>query len=475
MERYNNVMHNIMTLFKKIVKMNSDKVAVVAEGYEYTYKQLDEYSNHIALMLKKNAQRGDRIGICIERSLGLIAAILGVLKAGMSYVPLDNSYPKSRLQYMCIDANVNHIICRKSDDWTFIDNHILLDHTVVYIDEFECEKNEEAYVIYTSGSTGRPKGVAVNHISVMNTLLWRIRYFSLGVNDKVLQIPSVSYSSSVEDIFSTLLSGGTLIMIRQKDLMNVKKMAQIIIQQEITHLLLIPQLYNELVPYLDKSKLRFVVVAGEAITSQVIEKHYMFLSDVKLYNEYGMTETSVAFSAGLINPMEVQCNIGRPIDNMSYVLKNLENGVGELVVIGPGVTNGYINDEGNSRFSYENNIKSFYTGDLVKEDNTGNLIYCGRKDNQIKRNGKRFDLSEISHILKEELAIEAVAIINSKNKIVCFISSSNDDIKNRAISVLKNRLPVFFLPQKYVMIDYMYKLPNGKIDYSKLKQIEKGE
>lgn len=468
-------MQNIVTLFKKIVAENDNKIAIVADGNEYTYKNLDEYSNYVAARLSEVAQKGDRVGICIERSFTLIAAILGVLKAGMSYVPLDNSYPQARLKYMCNEAKVNSIICRKDSDWPFIENQIVLDDTVSYRNEFSCIETEEAYVIFTSGSTGKPKGVAIKHASIMNTLLWRIRYFSLNTKDKVLQIPSVSYSSSVEDIFSTLLSGGTLIMIHQRDLMNVKKVAQIIIQQEVTHLLLIPSLYNELIPHLQESTLRFVVVAGESITPQVIEKHYKYLQGVSLYNEYGMTETSVAFSAGLINSTESRCNIGMPIDNMDYILADSEEGVGELVVVGPGVASGYINDEFNSRFINVKTTQGFHTGDLVKVDDDGNLIYCGRKDNQIKRNGKRFNLTEISQILREELNLESVAIVNRKNKIVCFISSTDNDMKDSAVNVLRDKIPMDFLPKKYEMVDNIHKLPNGKIDYGKLRSHEEGE
>lgn len=471
----NRTMQNIVTLFKTIAEENDSKIAVIANGHEYTYKHLDEYSNYVAIRVSKAAQKGDRIGICIERSITLIAAILGVLKAGMSYVPLDNSYPRARLQYMCNETNVKCIICRKGSDWSFIENQIVLEDAVSYRSEFSYEEGKEAYVIFTSGSTGRPKGVAINHASIMNTILWRMRYFSLNTRDRVLQIPSVSYSSSVEDIFSTLLSGGTLIMINQKDLLNVKKMAHIIIQQGVTHLLLIPSLYNELIPYLQESKLRFVVVAGEAITPQIITKHYRYLKHVYLYNEYGMTETSVAFSVSLISSTESRCNIGRPIDNMGYLLAELEEGIGELVIIGPGVAFGYINDEFNSRFINVENTMGFHTGDLVKVDDDGNLIYCGRKDNQIKRNGKRFDLTEISQILKEELNVEAVAIVNKKNKIVCFMCSTNTSMKENALDVLRDKIPMDFLPKKFEMMDCIYKLPNGKIDYGKLIEYEEGE
>lgn len=299
-------MKNIITSFCKAVQDNCERIAVLDNKEEYSYKQLDEYSNYIANELENRAEVGDRIGICIDRSFKMIAAILGILKAGMSYVPLDSSYPDTRLRYMCAEAKVRCVLCEDTKGNRF-ENIWILDK-VEYLERYQNKKNEEAYVIFTSGSTGLPKGVSVNNCSIMNTLNWRIKYYSLDQNDIVLQIPSISYSSSVEDIFSTLLSGGKLVLIRTSDLLNMRKLSKIIVDEGITHILLIPSLYHNLLPYLKKNKLRFVVVAGESLPRQVIENHFYYMGNVKLFNEYGMTETSVAFSAGLINKNERRCN-----------------------------------------------------------------------------------------------------------------------------------------------------------------------
>lgn len=467
-------MHNIVTMFNNIVLENKERVAVISEGKEYTYEELNGCANYIAARINEMARKGDRIGVCVDRSFMMIATILGVLKAGMVYVPMDCNYPYLRLKYMCEEANVKCVICNTGCNFSFANNILCIEGEGICSKEnFVEEYTDEAYVIFTSGSSGKPKGVSVSHSSIMNTLLWRIDYYSLTPNDKVLQIPSISYSSSIEDIFSTLLSGGTLVMINQKDLVNVKKMSRDIILYGVTHLLLIPSLYNELLSYLVGSQLRFVVVAGEALSVRIIEKHYMYLKNVRLYNEYGMTETSVAFSVSLIEPFEKGCVIGTPISNMNYRLDNVEDDIGELVIEGIGVASGYLNDEDNHRFSFDNGNRVFFTGDLVKHNEDGKLIYCGRKDRQIKINGKRFDLLEISNILIEELGVEAVAIVNRNNKIVCFVASI--DLKRQEIdNILQERIPLDFIPSQYEMVEYIYKLPNGKTDYNALKQIMEG-
>ena len=251
-------MKNIITVFSEIVGYYGKRVAVIYEEKEYTYEQLNDYSDYVAQKVGEVADKGDRIGI---------------FKAGISYVPLDKKYPQARLKYMCQEANVACVIYLE-DSGLMIKNSNLYEEKEVDFchDKIEGESSE-AYVIFTSGSSGKPKGVSVNQSSIMNTLLWRINYYSLKPEDRVLQIPSISYSSSVEDIFSTLLSGGALVMISQRDLLNVRKMAKYIIEYEVTHLLLIPSLYNEIIPHVINSKLRFVVVAGEALPVQVVKRH----------------------------------------------------------------------------------------------------------------------------------------------------------------------------------------------------------
>ena len=363
----------IVERFKSIVEKYSDRHAVCFENTTYTYKELDEYSNYIANKLLQIGKPGMRVAITLDRSFDLIAAVIGTLKSGMIYVPIDNTYPIKRIEYMLISSKIEITISKEQHKWLSDENTLILQSVQYDVKMHYSVSKEErkyAYIIFTSGSTGKPKGVLVSNESIMNTLEWRIRYYSVGCNDVVLQIPSFSFSSSVEDIFTTLLSGGMLIMIRQADLINMRKIGEIVYEKKVSHMLLVPSLYYEMMPYIRRNFLRFVVVAGEAITTKVIKRHYDFFPRIQLYNEYVMSETSVAFSACLVTKNETRCIIGKPIDNMSYRLENIEDGIGELIISGIGVASGYINQEENEKPKFDlsdGSIRLFKTGekDLV--------------------------------------------------------------------------------------------------------------
>lgn len=467
-------MNNIADKFEKIVGLYPTKIAVIDKENQYSYEDLNKYANYIANQLLELADSGTKVAICMKRSFKLIATLMGVLKAGMVYVPFDGDYPSERLKYMAEDSNAEVIICEETKSYFECNKKIVLSEEPHYDETMLKKVNRSgfAYIIYTSGSTGNPKGVIVEHESIMNTLKWRIKYYNFTTKDVVLQIPSFSFSSSVEDIFSMLLCGGTLVMIQKKDLLNPKKMAMYMKKYNVTHILAVPTLYAQMIPYLQDTKLRLVVVAGERITANLIETHYAYLPMVGLYCEYGMSETSVAFSACLLKPNEKRCLIGKPIDNMKFYLKDREDKIGELVVVGIGVANGYTNCslEDAERFGNMNNQKTFSTGDYIGIDTDNQLVFYGRKDKQIKINGKRFDLTEIDAILQEnELIKNVVSSVWNENSIITFIES---DVFSAEIArdILQQKLPKDFIPRHIEIVHEFNTLPNGKIDIRTLKE-----
>ena len=467
-------MNNIAEEFEKIASIYPSEIAVIDNENKYTYEDLNKYANYVANQLLELSDSGTKVAICMKRSFKLIAAMMAVLKAGMIYVPFDGDYPVERLKYMAEDSNAELIVCEEIMSFFECDKQIILSEEPCYDETILKKVNRSgyAYIIYTSGSTGNPKGVIVEHESVMNTLMWRIKYYNFTTKDVVLQIPSFSFSSSVEDIFSMLLSGGTLVMVQKKDLLNPKKMAMYMEKYDVTNILVVPTLYNQMIPYLYGTKLRLVVIAGERVTANLIKKHYEYLPEVDLYCEYGMSETSVSFSACLLNPDEKRCLIGKPIDNMDFYLKDKEGMIGELVAVGIGVAQGYTNCsiEDRNRFGDMNGQKTFSTGDYVGIDNDNQLVFYGRKDKQIKINGKRFDLTEIDAILQENTLVKnVVSTVWNENHIITFIESDAFSIE-MAREILEKKLPKDFVPRYIEILHVFDTLPNGKIDIRKLKE-----
>lgn len=474
---------NIISIFKEQVIHNQNKCALISEKQgSMTYKELDMISDYYACEIKERVNTNEKyIGICLQRSFEMIAAIIGILKAGKAYVPLAPSYPTERIKFYCQTAHIKTVLCNEKTATQFFENPIDVDKINLNgrcsDDGFEfCRKMEDAYLLFTSGSTGVPKGVMVSQESILNTLLWRIEYYGLSNMDIVLQVPSISFSSSVEDIFSTLLSGGELVLLEESDLYNMKKLSYLLAKYQVTHFLMVPSLYNYLVNYIEENKLKFVVLAGEPITRDLIIKHNTKLRQVDLFVEYGMTETSVGCTAGKLTTEKEDNYIGFIIDNMyGKIIEMDENGIGELVIYGVGVAKGYINaaDEKNQFIEYEGE-KAFKTGDYVRRASDGGYIYVCRKDKQIKINGQRINLSEINNILYTIKEIEYVVTlpveVDSKVHLVSFLESTKGDIVDIARISIERSLPKQYWPRSIIHMKEMPRLPNGKIDTYSLKE-----
>ena len=470
-------MNNIIYRFKKVVAKFGYKTALESdlEG-KMTYEELDKYSNYIACQIIARYPNAKRIGVCIDRSFAMISAMLAIMKVNAAYVPLDLYCGRKRLDYYVNDANIGCVICKNSMQF---ENEILLEDKYKF-SEFRIDKLDEnslAYIIYTSGSTGTPKGVMVKHDSIMNTLNWRIEYYALSENDIVLQIPAFSFSSSVEDIFSTLLSGGKLVLIEQRSLLYPKKILHSLEKYKVTHFLMVPTLYKHLLQYnqiQNVSSLKFVVVAGEMLNTDLIKAHYEKIPEVMLFNEYGMSETSVGCSVAEVKKDTPGNCIGHPIKNMHFIVENIENdGVGELTIAGIGVAEGYVHEMlGEGRFQISKWGWSFRSGDYVQYTEKG-YIYKGRKDNQIKIHGQRLDLSEIESVIEKVQNVEdsrALVIKGEAYDYLGCVIKGVDVSMDMIMETLKSNLPSYYIPKAFKIVEEFPKLSNGKIDYVSMRK-----
>lgn len=479
----------IIDLFEKAVSNYPENIALIHKTKKYTYRELNNMANIIANEIENYGIKNSKVAILCKKSALMVASLLGIMKSGNCYIPIDAAYPKKRINYILEDSNCELIITNEkhANKYEF-DNKIILENldlslTLNY--ENIATPDNLAYMIYTSGTTGKPKGVKIKHKNIVNTLIWRKDYYKFDEKTVVLQIPSFSFDSSVEDIFTPLISGSTLV-VPSSNRMDINILGEEIVKYKVNHFLVVPSLYKILLHEKLEllSTLKFITIAGESFPMTLVKEHFEKLPKVKLINEYGPTENSVCSTYYELTKDDESILIGKPINNCKcYVLDNnlklLPLGVkGELYVSGPGVSEGYWNkpDLTAERFldnPYDPEYKMYKTGDVVCHSFNENLEYVGRDDGQVKLHGLRIELKEIEKtLLKMREVSDALVLVreNSSKKeiLVAYITSYEKDLDLSVIyEYVRKRLPFYMIPV-IVKLDSFPLTPNGKIDKTAL-------
>ncbi|MCH9634044.1 MAG: Tyrocidine synthase 1 [Chlamydiae bacterium] len=492
---------SIKEMFEEASIKYADELAIISKNKNLTYKELDKASNQLASYLdKKGIAVGAIIGCCLDNSLELIVAILGILKSGRVYVPLDPSYPKNRLKYMLQDANPSIILTNSKllplfNSLSF--NTILLNQEQDKINS--CSKlppsiliqpKQLAYIIYTSGSTGKPKGIMVEHVAAAHAAAAHTKYYKCKL--KGLLSSTISFDVSLLLIFHILTSGGSLYIPHKNELRDISKLINIITKKSVNYLLCVPSLYSLILNKGNRLEyLKIVSLTGEVIPNSIINLHPKYAPNAILYNEYGPSEYAIGTSIAKIYDPDTRClsspiNAGKPLtDTNIYILNsNLEplpsNTKGEICISGNGIARGYLNnsDLSNEKFTYFNGFKIYRTGDFGKILPDGNLDFLGRMDRQIKIKGYRIELGEVEHVIQKYPNIDqAIVILKQKSNkdkfLVTYFTSVNSYMINE--SELRNhllkRLPAPACPSKFIYIDSFPLTPNGKIDLNSLSKI----
>ncbi len=428
----------IHQLFEAQVKKTPDAVAVVFEGEQLTYQQLNAKANQLAHYLQSLGVKLETlVGICLERSVEMVVGLLGILKAGGAYVPIDPTYPAARLSYMLEDAAVSLLLSSESI-WSGLPEHsaqvVCLDrdwdtiatHSIENIDSGVTQKNL-AYTIYTSGSTGKPKGCMNTHGGIYNRLLWMQDTYQLTAQDRILQKTPFSFDVSVWEFFWPLLTGATIVVAAPEIHKDSGAIINLIIQQQITTIHFVPSMLSV---FLEESKLeecnslKRVICSGEALSYQLQERFREKLK-CQLHNLYGPTEAAidVTFINCDTNKYPGIVPIGRPIANTQLYILDKKNqpvpiGVpGELHIGGAGLARGYLNrpELTAEKFipnPFENNNSRLYkTGDLARYLPDSNIEYLGRIDNQVKLRGFRIELGEIESALNNHPQIQQTVVL----------------------------------------------------------------
>ncbi|MEM9526343.1 MAG: amino acid adenylation domain-containing protein, partial [Bacteroidota bacterium] len=481
-------------LFARRAVENPTATAITDGNTALSYGELAANSAALAVQLLEEGLRPNSpVGLYCGRTTDLLVGILGIMRAGGAYVPLDPEYPADRLEMIIADADIRLLVHQQelspppTEGIGFIG--IPRGKTVGKdLDLPAIAPEQTAYIIYTSGSTGRPKGIPISHENLAHSTAARFAFYSEPPNAFLL-LSSFAFDSSVAGIFWTLAHGGKLVVSAPRAEQDPASLGQLIRSEGVSHTLLLPTLYQLLLEFSqveDLASLQLVMVAGEACPASLVSEHYAKLPGTSLVNEYGPTEGTVWSTAHRIMPDDATTGvpIGRPIHGVGhYVLdRHLQpipvGVVGELYLSGPTLTEGYLGrpDLTEERF-IELNLgaaagarqRLYKTGDLVRYRKNGLLDFLGRSDNQVKIRGHRIEPAEISKVLNQlPLVRESVVIpISSQGELHL---AAYYQLEGEAIEVsllnrqLRQHLPAYMIPDFFVLLNEIPRLPNGKIN-----------
>ncbi|WKD31359.1 non-ribosomal peptide synthetase [Streptomyces xanthophaeus] len=492
------------TLFEQEAARSPEKVAVICAGQEVTYRELDAWAQDIADRLRPDVEPGTPVGVCVERSPSMVAALLGVLKAGGCYVPLDPGLPPERIAYIVRDAGLRTVVAGPGglgrlphDLPSVVDAGAVTGGIRGGGDRAGAAvpAASAAYLLYTSGSTGEPKGVVVPHGAAVDFVRGHLALCGAGDRDgsrrteRFLGFASLSFDVSVLDVFGALLSGSTLVLATDTERVDVDRLQALLAEHAVT----VADLPPALLPLLDPAALpalRFLSTGGEAPSGDAVDR---WAADGReVWNAYGPTEAAVSVtmhrvvppSHGRIPP------IGRPMANhRAYVvdraLRLLPPGAtGELCVAGAGLAQGYAGRAAMTAdrfvpdpFSGVPGARMYRTGDLVRWSARGELEFLGRVDRQVKINGHRIELGEIEAVLGRQPAVGQAAVVvhapvGGARRLVAFVAPPGDGgpapEPELLAAELGRVLPGYMVPRTFVAVDRLPLTPGGKVDRARL-------
>lgn len=514
---------NIVRMFETQVKETPDAPAVRFQDQDLTYHNLNCKANRLARYLREQGLARDQLaGICVERSLDMVVGLLGILKAGGAYIPLDPNYPPDRLEYMLTNAAPKLVLTQETVRTVLSDteaNVVSLDepHLFEAYDDNNLSVSDEGpsarslvYVIYTSGSTGRPKGIAMPHRSMANLVEWHRRSVCTDNQQNVLQFAPLSFDVSFQETFSTLCTGGTLILIGEWVRRDPRTLAEYLEEHSVHRLFVPPLVLQRLAECCNMTgnvpaDLRDIIAAGEAlrVSNEVVE-FFGRLNGCRLHNHYGPSETHVVTALTLAGDPRLwpqEPPIGKPIANCRiHVLDDRLRPVppgqmGEICIGGAAVARGYLGRDEltsqrffNDPFSTDPEARLYRSGDLGRLRVDGDLDYLGRNDFQIKIRGFRVEPGEVEAALLSHSEVKQAVVIAREDdpgdkKLVAYITTDtskprgdgsdvpgkeppdrNCSMATRLRESLSQSLPQHMVPAVVVELKALPMTPNGKVD-----------
>lgn len=498
--------HCIQDLFKKQVQATPNQIAVITGTNSISYKELDEQSSFFAhdLIIKYNLKPKDILAIHIENSIDLIVALVGVLKVGATYVPLDCAYPLERKTYMVNNAGARLVICSFQSPLHVdgIPSINIEERSLTHSKPLDLTHHyslqDHLYILYTSGSTGKPKGVPLRQAGVVNMLNWYCSDFQMSTSDINLIFSSFAYDLTQKNILSALICGATIVFYDAPGYQpNV--IIDYIEKYKVTIINSTPSAFYPLIDFAKNiqqlSSLKWIFLGGEKINCQRILPLTTLYPSTKVVNTYGPTECSDVVCSYILSKEDILSNqnvpLGKIIKNAGVLVldENLnvisDDKPGEVYLFGICVGDGYINQLELTKERFidavpphlkEMGINRLYrVGDIGYWDKEGRLNFIGRTDDQVKLRGNRVELSEIDKVLEQEAEIkQAVTVMIEKNQRQVLVSFylSNEPINHRLLKDKISRfLPAHMLPNDFVHLTDFPLTPNAKVDKHVLKKI----
>ncbi|CRL49527.1 MULTISPECIES: non-ribosomal peptide synthetase [unclassified Pseudomonas] len=466
---------------------SAERPALSIDGTTLSYRQLHAHSRAIQQQLQPLLDKHQGplvVGICLPKCSALYAGILAILGSGAVYLPLEPSHPLQRQQYIL--SNAGAVLLLHDGQHPLAEDMPGLDISRIDLDDVDLEqplmrqrpdRDAPCMALYTSGTTGHPKGVLLSQANLAHFTTWYADYVQLTEQSRVLQFSSLSFDSSLIDIFPTLLQGAELIVPSDDQRRDPLQLVELIRHQQLSHGFLPPALLS-ILPLDQLQGLDHVMTGGDVCEPYVIEQ---LSRQGKLYNLYGPTEATVLITARQLRPGDSNRTLGAPIANSQVLILDEEfqpvtdHTVGELYIVGPGVCLGYLNNPQQTAERYLNlslpsgqSLRAYRTGDMAKWTSDG-IELCGRRDNQVKIRGFRVEPEEIERCLRDSLLYRQVAVvIDSQRRILAFLAQPQEDWPGAAREALKAHalqfLPDYMQPGAWTELHSMPFASNGKVD-----------
>lgn len=497
--------NSVMKAIERQMQLHPNAVAVVCNEQSLTYADLANRSRHVAqLLVKAGVEEGDLVGLCLERSVDMLVAMLAIIKAGAAYVPMDPYYPEQRLKLMIEGAGIKHLVSQQHLSSTLVnlqqDNPLalyfiedLLAAAPVQVDLPKVKGEQLIYMIFTSGSTGVPKGAAVQHNSFANLVFnWYVSHYGLQEAKSTLVCTSLSFDLTQKNFFAPLVIGGTVYLYGQREY-DPLVIVNLIDRHRIGWINTTPSAFYPLADIAaDQSgrlgSLKYVFLGGETIA---LNRMRPWLDTAKqstrIVNSYGPTECTDVCMYFTIDPVDEYLDktvpLGGAIDNARlYIVDEALNPLpfglpGELCVGGLGVGVGYLNDKARSAeyflpdpFANQSGARLYRTGDQVKFTREQGFEFLCRTDHQVKVRGFRIDLGEIeltlsSHPAIKEAVVTAVKSDEQDGYLTAYLVMQDERLELTEVrDYLAERLPHYMVPQKWLILDKLPLTPSGKVD-----------
>ncbi len=497
--------HHIHQLIEWHSKSTPNSIAITHNDKTVTYKELNERSNQIAnFLIEKGVQKDTFVGVILKKSIEMIIAILGILKAGGAFLLIDSEHPTERISYMLNDASISYILTHHSlfkevfnqyAEQICLESH--QENTITFSNEnpeLSIKPENLACLHYTSGSTGTPRGVMITHENLINAYLDWMTVYKLSSNDCHLQMANFTFDVFTGDLIRALCSGGKLTLCPKRTLLNPKKLYELLLKEKINCAEFVPTILRRLLSYAHSNQLSLdfirLLICGSDNWSmhEYRETQKICGENTRVINSYGLTETTIdsTYFENPISTLEkfdldqtVPIGIPFPHTELFILDENLqpvpEGNIGEIYIGGPGLAKGYLNNPvlTTTKFIvHTTHKKNFYkTGDLGSYAPDGNINFLGRIDNQIKIRGMRIELSDIENTLNRHNSIAdnliSVSIGKNKEKIlVAYVVLNNGFELNipELRKFLQTKLPQYMIPSTFVKLDALPVTASGKLN-----------